>query len=77
MLTYADKRQVREFARADILIAHHGAAIALASLMRPGSLVIEVFNYRVECDYFRRLYEGCGLKWQQVVNRMLTYADAR
>lgn len=60
--------QVREFSNADILIAHHGAAIALSSLLRPGGLVIEIFNYNVKCDFFDYLYKSCGLKWERLVN---------
>jgi hypothetical protein len=68
--------QVREFAYADILIAHHGAAIALASLMRRRGLVIEIFNYNVKCDFFDYLYRGCGLNWERLVNTNGTrYSD--
>jgi len=62
------EEQVRIFSTADILIAHHGAAIALSSLMRPGGLVIEIFNYNVKCDFFDYLYKGCGLKWERLLN---------
>ena len=63
------KEQATEFAHADIVIAHHGAALAIASLMQPGSLVIELFNYRTTCEYFSTLGKSCNLKWEQVFNQ--------
>lgn len=60
--------QFREFFHADVLIAHHGAAIALAAMMAPGSLVIELFNYRATCVYYDSLCRGCGLTIKRLHN---------
>jgi Glycosyltransferase 61 len=61
--------QVREFLEADVLIAHHGAGNTLAALMRPGSLVLELFNYKCTCHYFDNLAAGCALQWKQLFNQ--------
>lgn len=66
--TWSPKVQIDYFAHTDILIAHHGAAVSLSSVMQPGSLVIEIFNYRCKCTYFDSLYHGCGLLSEKVFN---------
>jgi Glycosyltransferase 61 len=58
--------QVREFLDADILISHHGAGNILATFMRPGSFVLELFNYKCTCHYFDKLASGCALEWKQL-----------
>ena len=63
------KEQMTEFAHAGVVVAHHGAALALAALMKPGSLVIEIFNYQTSCEYFPGLLTKCGVQVVQVFNR--------
>jgi len=63
------KEQIKEFAHARVVIAHHGAALALAAFMKPGSLVIEIFNYQTSCDYFSSMLTSCGVMVAQVFNR--------
>ena len=50
-------------------LAHHGAGVALAALMAPGGLVVELFNCRVNCAYFDNLFRGCGLAFERLVNQ--------
>jgi hypothetical protein len=63
------KEQMTQFVRAGVVVAHHGAALALASLMKPGSLVIEIFNYETSCDFVSSLVTSCGVHIAQVFNR--------
>ena len=53
--------QIGLFHEADVYVSAHGAAMALTSMMKPGSLVIEVFpfNTRMTCRYFSSLSEAC------------------
>ena len=53
--------QIGLFREADVYVSAHGAAMALTSMMKPGSLVIEVFpfNTRMTCRYFSTLSEAC------------------
>jgi hypothetical protein len=64
--TASAAQQMRQFVPADILVGHHGAAISLSILMAPGSLVIEILNYRTYCRYFDDLFVGCGLFWERL-----------
>jgi hypothetical protein len=63
------KEQFTEFARAGVVVAHHGAALALAVLMKPGSLIIEIFNYQTSCDFVSSLVISCGVQIAQVFKR--------
>ena len=66
--TTTAESQFREFSDADILISHHGAGITLAALMKPGGLVLELFNYNCKCKYFDDLVSSCGLHKEQLFN---------
>ena len=59
-------QQTRAFLRADIVVGHHGAANALAVLMRPSSLFVEIVNYRTYCDLFDDLFGSLGLAWRRI-----------
>jgi hypothetical protein len=63
------KEQMTQFVHAGVVIAHHGAALTLAALMKPGSLVIEIFNYQTSCHFFSSLATSCGVHLVQVFNR--------
>ena len=59
-------QQTRAFLRADIVVGHHGGGNALAVLMRPSSLFVEIVNYRTYCDYFDDLFGSLGLAWRRI-----------
>jgi len=59
-------QQTRAFLQADIVVAHHGSALALAPLLRRSSLVVEIFNYRTYCDCFDDLFGNLGLSWRRL-----------
>ena len=66
--TTTAESQFREFSDADVLISHHGAGITLAALMKPGGLVLELFNYKCTCKYFDGLASSFGLHKEQLFN---------
>lgn len=59
-------QQSRAFLQAGVVVAHHGAVLALAPLLRPGSLVVELLNYRTYCDRFDLLFGNLGLAWRRL-----------
>jgi hypothetical protein len=62
-------QQARAFLEADAVVGHHGAAMSLAVLLRPGSLVVEILNYRTKCDYFDSLFANCRLVWRRLFHQ--------
>lgn len=57
------KDQIRHFATAQTVIAQHGAALAHAIWMKPGSSIIEL-NFSDDLDYFKIISQIAGHRYR-------------